>query len=125
MADEDQDYDWALGFDVWDGPGEKMPAQPMEPLPPGADASEQEQAAYTARLEEYAEAKRRYDAELAILVQDESYWRFTTSPFDRRSDAERTVGEFIALHQGNPLVRNPGLYRVPARSWERVELSGD
>ncbi|AYD82030.1 hypothetical protein I5G60_gp35 [Mycobacterium phage Saguaro] len=119
----DEDYEWALGFDAATVPVESMPPQPQEPLPLGPDASEAEQRAYAGRLAEYAEAKRRYDADVAALLTSDANWSSQRTPLATREEAEAHVKEFLAVHATNPLVRNAGLYRAPRREWERVELS--
>lgn len=115
-------YDYALGFEAWTGPADKLPAQPMEPLPTGPDATPDEQDRYAKALSAHADAKRAYEAELAALTAKDENWSQQYTPLDGPKEAAaEKVKEFMALHQTNPLVRNPGLFRTPSVKWERIE----
>lgn len=114
------DYDYALGFEAFTGSTDQL-TLPPDPLPPAPDASEEEQVRYSQALAEHAEAKRRYEAGLYALTQDSEHWTEQRSPLGSDEQAARdVVNEFAMLHDSNPLVRNPGLYRAPAIVWERV-----
>ncbi|AYP70023.1 hypothetical protein I5G62_gp37 [Mycobacterium phage CRB2] len=114
-------YDYALGFDAWTGPAEKLPAQPMEPLPPGPDATTDAQDRHVRALADHTDAKRKYEAELRALTKDDGNWSEQRTPLGRNKDeALEKVKEFDALHATNPLVRNVGLYRTPVVKWEQV-----
>lgn len=115
-------YDYALGFEAWTGPAEKLPPQPMEPLPPSPEATASDGERYARALSEHAEAKRKYEAELNSMTDDDANWSEQRTPLPGTKDeAAQQVKEFAALHQTNPLVRNVGLYRTPTVKWERVQ----
>ncbi|UJQ86558.1 hypothetical protein SEA_PENGUINLOVER67_36 [Mycobacterium phage PenguinLover67] len=114
-------YDYALGFDAWTGPVEKLPPQPMEPLPPGPDATTDEQDRHVRALADHTDAKRKYEAELRKLTADDANWTEQRTPLGQnKAEAQEKVDEFAALHETNPLVKNVGLYRTPVVKWELV-----
>lgn len=119
-------YEYALGFDAWTGPVEKLPPQPMEPLPPGPDATVEEQDRHVRALADHTDAKRAYETELRKLTADDGNWttQRTPLPVTTKDDAETSVAEFAELHATNPLVKNVGLYRTPAVKWELVTSYG-
>ncbi|QGH75284.1 hypothetical protein I5G61_gp36 [Mycobacterium phage Quesadilla] len=117
-------YDYALGFEAWTGPAEKLPAQPMEPLPVASDAPEGEQDRYAKALSAHQDAKRAYEADLFALTAKDENWSQQYTPLGQnKAAAEEQVKEFAALHFTNPLVRNVGLYRTPVVKWEKLDLS--
>jgi hypothetical protein len=115
-------YDYALGFEAWTGPAESLPPQPMEPLPPGPDATTDAQDRHVRALADHTDAKRKYEAALHALVGKDENWseQFTPLGGNKETAAEQ-VNEFAVLHQTNPLVRNVGLYRTPRVKWEKID----
>ncbi|QHB37769.1 hypothetical protein I5G63_gp028 [Mycobacterium phage Imvubu] len=122
-APEDDGYVYAVGFEVADIPGETLPPQPQEPLPPSPDAGTAEQAAYADAVAAHLEAMRVYNGNIAAMLASEAYWRYVRTEMPTREAAEAQVREVLAVHTANPLVRNIGLDRVERPEWERVALT--
>ncbi|QWY84378.1 hypothetical protein SEA_KNOCKER_36 [Mycobacterium phage Knocker] len=120
---EDEDYEFAVAFEVADIPGETLPPQPQEPLPPAPDAGTAEQAAYADAVAAYLEAMRVYNGNIAALLASDANWRYVRTTMATRKAAEDQVREVMAVHAANPLVRNIGLDRTPRIEWERVDLT--
>lgn len=117
------EYVYAVAFEVADIPGDTLPSQPAEPLPPSPDADAAEQAVYAEGLVRHLEAVRVYNGNVAAMLASEEYWRTVRTEMPDREAAEAQVREVLLVHTANPLVRNIGLDRAVRPEWERVELS--